>query len=96
MASAAEQGEADRKDAVSDRSGVGPRAGEQEEKDLQVWQQEERRPHPAGKVRQASDEAPVPADGRVWSRGADPSFLHMLQTDAVHLKGVIHPHDAEQ
>lgn len=96
VASAAEQSEADGKDAVPDRSGVGPGTGEQEEEDLQVRQQEEQRPHPAGEVRQASDEAPEPADGRGRSRGADSAFLHMLQTQAVHLKGVIHPHDAEQ
>lgn len=60
---AAEQGEADRKYAVTDRSRVSPRAGEEEEEELQVWQQEDRCPHPDRKCRQASTDALGPADG---------------------------------
>ena len=64
---AAEQGEADGKDAVTDGSRVGSRAGEQEEEELQVRQQEDRRPHPDGKWRQASADTLRPADDVGWS-----------------------------
>lgn len=63
VAAAAEQGEADRKDAVTDSLRVSSRAGEQEEEELQVRQQEDRRPHPDRKWRQASTDALGPADG---------------------------------
>ncbi|TDH00789.1 hypothetical protein EPR50_G00192530 [Perca flavescens] len=62
-AAATEQREADRKYAVADGARVGARAREQEEEELQVWQQEDRCPHPHGKRRQAGAEALGPAGG---------------------------------
>ncbi len=96
VAAAAEQGEADRKDAVTNSSGVGSCTGEQEEEELQVWQQEDRRPHPDRKWWQASGDALRPADGEGRSWWVGPASLHVLQTEAVNLKDVIHRHDAEQ
>lgn len=93
---AAEQGEADRKDAVTDCSRVSSRTGEQEEEELQVRQQEDRRPHPDGKWRQVSADALKPTNGERWSRGAGPTSLHVLQTEGVNLKDVVHHHDTEQ
>lgn len=93
---AAEQGKADRKDAVTDRSRVSSRTGEQEEEELQVRQQEDGRPHPDWKRWQVSADALRPADGERWSRGAGPASLHMLQTEALNLKNIIHHHDTEQ
>lgn len=93
---AAQQGEADRKHAVADGSRVGSRAGEQEKEELQVWQQEDRRPHPDRKWWQARADALRPAVGEGRSRGAGPTSLHVLQTEAVNFKDIIHRHDAEQ
>lgn len=59
-AAAAEQCEADRKYAVAHSSWVGPSAGEEEEEELQVWQQENRRPRPCRKWWQAGTNAAVP------------------------------------
>lgn len=93
-ATAAQQGETHRKYAVTDRSGVRPCAGEQEEEELQVRQQEDRHPHPDGERRQAGTHALVPGEG--WRGRAGPASLHMLQTDGVHLKDVVHRPDAEE
>lgn len=93
---AAQQGKADRKHAVANGSRVGSRAGEQEKEELQVWQQEDRRPHPDRKWWQARADALRPAVGERRSRGAGPTFLHVLQTEAVNLKDVIHRSDAEE
>lgn len=46
MAAAVQKGDADRKHTVSNSAGVRPRAREQEEEELQVWQQEDQRPRP--------------------------------------------------
>lgn len=91
MAAAAQQGDADRKYAVTDSSGVGSRAREQEEEELQVRQQEDRRPHPHRERRQVR-----PGDGEGRGRWAEPTSLDPLQTERVHLKDVVHRHDAEQ
>lgn len=96
VATAAEQGEADRKYTVTHRARVRPRAGEQEEEELQVWKQEDQRPHPHRKWRQASADAVGPADGEGWSRGAVSTSLHVLHANAVNLKDIIHRHDTEQ
>lgn len=96
VVTAAEQGEADGKYTVTHRSRVRSRAGEQEEEELQVRKQEDRRPHPDRKWRQASADALGPADGEGRSRGAGLASLHVLQTNAVNLKDIIHRHDTEQ
>lgn len=96
VVTAAEQGEADGKYTVTHRSRVRSRAGEQEEEELQVRKQEDRRPHPDRKWRQASADALGPADGEGQSRGAGLASLHVLQTNAVNLKDIIHRHDTEQ
>lgn len=61
VATAAEQSKADREDAVADSPRVSSRAGKQEEEELKVWQQDDRCPHPHGKVRA---DALRPADGK--------------------------------
>lgn len=96
VAAAAEQGETDGEDAVTDRPRVSSRAGEQEEEELHVGQEEDQHPHPHRKWRQASADALRQADGEGRGRGIGPASLHVLQTEAVHLKDVIHHDDAEQ
>lgn len=95
-ATATEQSEADRKYTITNRSRVSPCAGEQEEEELQVRQQEDHCPHPYRKRWQTSTYAVGPVDDEGQSRRAGCILLHMLQTDAVNLKDVIHCQDTEQ
>lgn len=96
VAAAAEQGEADGQDTVTYATRVRPRTGEQDEEELQVQQQEDQYPHPSRKWWQVGVNALTPAGCGGEGRRAGHTSLHVLQTEPLSLKHIVHQQHAEQ
>lgn len=96
MAAAEEKGETHGQDAVTDGTRVGPRAGEQEEEQLQVRQEENRCPYPDRKWWQVGSNALIQAADGGRRRGARPHTPHVFQAEPLNIKHIVCHQHAEQ